>query len=469
MATFIIYCRNKDHLAQTLDDLIDKTPPGILEQIILCDESNTISEDDYTLNEWDIILQSQGGRSRAWNAAAAVATSEQLVFLTSPAKFGTDWFPPITKESDDWTVVSPVVYQLDTNLWATENNGWRRYGLRWDMSTNNRRFGNRSPLAAFCMVINKQFFDDIDGFDDGAGPGSGENVCLSLKAWMAGGDVVVVDDSYVAMVPEVESGSDRNLARLAESFFPKHTSLFYDACGVVPGSIDVGRIDGLTRFVGEAERSSEWWLENLQPELLGVYLLRNTAHGKRIAVVGDGPSLDYMNLSLINNHDIIISVDYIGLLIDSNYVMTNSADVVVELRDKYVDQQFVVPYVMENRVAGEYTLASDIVPNAVQFEVGEIGNVASVNPPFCDFGSCLHMALHFALFLGPCSISLFGCDNKFIEDKSHTSELDYYNGGKIWTDSDQTKKRLSFYDNGIDQLGRLALSLNIPLIRVGHA
>jgi hypothetical protein len=471
MATFIIYCRNSNNLEQTLNDLIDKTPPEHIEQIILCDENDAIPED----TDWDIQYPpvisktEQIGRSRAWNEAARLAKSEQLVFLTAPVKFGLDWFSPIIEQLSEKRLVSPRAFALDTNLWATEAKAWRRYGMRWSMAMYDRRFGDRSPLAAFCMVIHKQFFEEIGGFDEGAIPGPGDNICLSLKTWMAGGEVAIADESYIAIIPEVESEARHNLVRMIEAWFPKHTTHFYESCGIEPGSVEVGRIDELVRFAESSERSAQWWLENLQPELLGIYLLRNTAHGKRIAVVGDGPSLDYMSLSLINSHDIIICVDYIGLLVESNYVVTNSADVVMELRSKYVDQQFVVPYIMENRVAGEYMLASDTVPNAVQFEVGEIGDVSSVNPPFCDFGNCVHMALHFALFLGPYSISLFGCDNKIIGDKSHTSKLDYYNGGKIWTDSDQTKKRLSFYDSGIDQLGRLALSLGIPLIRVGHA
>lgn len=472
MATFIIYCRNNDHIDRTLNDLIDKTPPQYVEQIILCDETNAIPLEDHglPLNDWDIISKTeQVGRSRAWNIAAGLATSEQLVFLTAPVKFSTDWFLPIINELTEKRLVSPLAFSLDTNLWATEDRGWRRYGMRWSMAMYNRRFGDKSPLAAFCLVIHKKFFDEIGGFDNDASPGPGDNICLSLKTWMVGGEVLVVDDSYIAVIPEVESEARRNLARMIEAWFPKYITHFYEACELEPGSVDIGRIDELVRFAESAERSPQWWLEHLQPELLGVYLLRNIAHGKRIAVVGDGPSLDYLNLSQINNHDIVIAVDYVGLLVDADYVVTNSVQVISELREKYPEQRFIVPYVLQHQMAGEYVFAGHVVPGAVQFEIGDVGVLRSVNPPFCDFGSCTHMAVHFALFLGPRNISLFGCDNKIIEGKSHTSRLDYYNDGKIWTESEQTRRRFAFYDSGLDQLGKLALSLDIPLLRVNHA
>jgi len=202
----------------------------------------------------------------------------------------------------------------------------------------------------------------------------------------------------------------------------------------------------------------------LQPELLGMYALRGTAHGKRIAVVGDGPSLDYVNWAWINSHDVVIVVDYLGLQFDYDYIISNSLDVVRQLEPT---DKLVVPYMLEDKM--NLMASKDVVPQAIQVEMGEVGVVASVFPPFCDFGNVTLLALHFALFLGPQSITLFGCDNKILGGKSHTSLIKQYDGGQIWPESEQTSKRLNFYEFGVDQLGKLALQLDIPLIRVGHA
>jgi len=467
MCTFIIYCRNNQYLTETLHDLIDKTPPGLIQEIILCDDNGVLEKDKLPLNEWDHVIRTGNiGKSRAYNQAAALATSEILVFLQQPTKFSTDWLPPLLARLQARTLVCPVAFTLDTNLWATEDRGWQRYGLRWDFTVHNRKFrsSDNSPIACFCMVIRQDFFIEMGGFDDGSGPGPGDNICLSLKTWMAGGEVKIVDESYVAIVPEVESERRENLARLVEAWFPKYVSYYYQVSGQKPGN--VGRIDRLVGFAEKCERSAEWWLANLQPELLGVQALHGTAHGKRVAVVGDGPSLGYVTHAMVNNHDIVIGVDYIGGLFDCDYVVSNSADVVAQLEVPV--NRLVVPYVLEQKLSGGFVVAAEAVPGAIQLEVGEIGEVGGVFPPFCNFGNVTLLALHFALFLGPSTITLFGCDNKIIDGKSHTNLVEQYDTGEMWTDSEQTRKRFSFYETGLSQLGKLADNLNIPILRVGH-
>lgn len=474
MASFIIYCRNADNLHRTLCDLVDKTPPQVLQEIILCDDGPVgLSAESYLYDDVrhkiTVIASNCIGKSQAWNRAGRLAKSSHLVFLTQAMKFGSDWWLELEKQFAPKRLLSPVTYPLDVGLWATESHGCRRYGMRWDLSVYNRKLGSRSPLAAYCMIIEKDFWEQIGGFDDQADVGPGDNICLSLKVWMAGGEIVVVDDSYVAVVHEVEAGSKRNLARLVEAWFPKYAGLFYDMAGIARGSLDLGRLNNLVQFAESSERSSQEWLENLHPELLGVHKLRGLAQGERIAIVGDGPSLDYINWSTINSHDLVIAIDYIGLLFDCDFVVTESLDVVSELRAKYSDKQLIVPYVLEHKIAGEYVTATEAVPGATAFELGEIGQVNSEFPPFCNFGTCVHMALHLALFMQPRSISLFACDNKIIAGKSHTSRSEFYNGGEIWADSDHSRKRFSFYEVGVAQLSKLALRLGIPVIRIGHA
>ena len=195
-------------------------------------------------------------------------------------------------------------------------------------------------------------------------------------------------------------------------------------------------------------------------------VLRGTAHGKRIAVVGDGPSINYTTPSMINSHDIVIGVDYIHQLFDCDYVVSQSVDVVSQLEIPF--SRLVVPIVLEHRVAGQFVSAMEVVPGAIQLELGEFGQLEKLSPPFCNFDNTTLLALHFALFLGPSTITLFGCDNKIIDGRSHTSLLEQYESGEIWADSEQTRNKFNFYEVGLGQLGKLALQLNIPILRVGH-
>jgi hypothetical protein len=469
MCTFIIYCRNDQYLVETIDDLIDKTPPNLLKQIIICDENGFIDKGKLPFKCF--ILKTENiGRSRAYNLAATAATEDTLVFLQQPTKFSIDWLQPLLNLLEEKTLVSPVAYILDTNLWSFEDYHWQRYGLRWDFTVYDRKFpsGDKSPLAAFCFAIKSKFFFEIDGFDGGSGPGLGDNICLSLKTWFAGGEVRVADDSQIGIVPEIDLGNNTNITRLVEAWFPEYSTYYNNIANQTHKN--VGRINKLVQFMEGCERNAKWWLTNLQPELLEIYALHGTAHGKRIAVVGDGASLDYTNWSWINSHDILIATNFLGIQLDCDYVVSNAVDVVEQL-NLPIDK-IVVPYMLERHLfyqTDNLIAARDVIPGAIQLEIEETVEIQSIFPPFCDFRNATLLALQFALFLGPQSISLFGFDNKILGGKSHTSLIKQYSNGEIWSESEQSKKRFDLYEFGLSQLSTLALRLGIPLIRVGHA
>jgi hypothetical protein len=144
--------------------------------------------------------------------------------------------------------------------------------------------------------------------------------------------------------------------------------------------------------------------------------------------------------------------------------------VLTDLRQKYHDKKFVLPTVLENRLIGNYAMTSSVINDCVQYERGEIGSIPySENPPFINFDSIALTAVHFALFLNPEIVTLVGFDNKLIKSKSHSSKISQYDGGELWPDTENTKKRYAYYEFGLDQLSQLAMKMNIPLVRVNHA
>lgn len=452
MCTIIIYCRGPQYLAETLNDLIDKTPPELIKQIIICDENGQINKEEYPLNDWDIIIPTQqSGKSRAYNQAAQQATSPTLVFLQSPAKFSNNWLDLALQQLAARTIVSPAARTFNPHLWSFENQSWKRYGLRWDFSIYDHRPRKKhSPVAAHCLIIQKEFFEELQGFIESFEPTGGENICLSLKCWFANGTITIAEDSEIGIVPEIETSSG-NITRMVDAWFPQFSEAYHNLTGTE--EIKTGPDEELDQFLHIENRNC--WLKSLQPELVDLYNLYGSATGKTVAVVGDGPSIDY--ISSLQNYDIIIAVDRVGsidnlfdwVLID--YVVTNLPDVMAS-----VDSKLVVP-----------STASDIPADALVVEVEEMAEVFSVAPPFVDFDNNMTLlAVHFALFLGPKSIDLFGFDNKILGGISHTR---HYNGGRIWPDSESTKRKFLVCEYGIRQLGDLAIKLNIPLIRIGHA
>lgn len=473
MPSILIYSTDKKYLDKTIDEILDTTAHTLIDEIIVCDDTG----EGYTRKGVKTQVTNRVGRAKAWNQASLTSIGKQLVFIKDKTKPNINWLSHLSAvlDSHPQALVSPVVHTLDLNLWTTEVSRWRRFGWRWDLNLYDRTYSGiaDSPaVSSYCIACTKAWFNEMGGFDNGMGSGAGEDLEFSLRCWLLGGSVLVCDDAVIAAALEVnyDSNTVNNLARIVEAWMPEHATHFYSARGVDQSKIDVGRLVNLTRLQEKQKRPFEWFLNTKQPELAGIYDLKSSAAKKSVAIVGPGPSLDYLNLAIINRHDIIIGTDYMGLMVDCDFVMTDAAHVAIELQKKYDENKFVVPVALQNRIAGEMTPTSQLLPMANQFEyAAQNAMPVSVDPPFCDFENMVLTAVQFALFLGPASVTVYGCDNKVIAGKSHTSKIEYYDGGRLWPDNDGTRRRFALYEYGMDQLGRLALTAGIPLIRVCHA
>ncbi len=471
MPSIIIYATDNKYLDKTIDGVLDRT--NNVDEIIVCDDAGL----GYSRSGICVLSTDKIGRAKAWNAASEVASGKILIFIKDKTKVSDDWVLPLLQTISEYpqSLVSPVVNTLDLGLWMTESSRWRRFGWRWDLNLYDRTYAGRdeSPaISSYCIAVTKEWFNFIGGFDNGMDIGSGEDIEISLRSWLLGGSCRVCDGSNIAVALELDysTKTNNNLARIAEAWFPGKAGYFYAARGLQPQQLDIGRLANLTRLQDKQKRTFEWFIGMKQPELSSIYDLKQSAGGKNIAIVAPGPSLDMVNPAVIQRYDIIIGIDYTAKLFDCDFVFTDAVHVLSELKDKYQDNRFVVPVALQDRPSGVFVPASEIVPAAQQFELGQNGAVpASLDPPFANFDSLVLAAAHFALFLGPVSITIFGFDNKIIGGRSHTSKIDYYDDGRLWPDADSTRKRFAFYEFGLDQLGRLAHAAGIPLLRISHA
>ncbi len=465
MPSLIIYATNIQYLDRTIDDLLDRTK---LTEIIVCDDANS----GYHRTGVTVLSSTKIGRARAWNQAAVQAQADVLVFLKDKTKPGQDWLLPLleTLIAHPKCLVSPIVHTLDLGLWMTEVGRWRRFGWRWDLNLYDRAYvgSAESPaISSYCIACTKSWFIELGGFDDGLEPGAGEDIELSLRNWLAGGVVRVCDDSIISVALEADYGPQTadNLARIAETWFPAYAGRFYAARSLQPQMVSTGRLPTCP-----TTQPVEWFFAKCQPELFSIYNHRGTAAGKTIAIVAPGPSLDYLNPALINRHDIVIGIDYVGLLFKCDFVLTDSMAVVSELRAVYADNKLVVPLLLQNHLTGQVVAAGTVLPQAQHYELAMAAAAPlAVDPPFCNFENLALTAVHFALFLGPASVTVFGCDHKIIGGKSHTSKIEYYNGGQVWPDTDSIRSKFAVWEYGLDRLGQLAYALKIPLLRMGHA
>lgn len=468
MASFIFYNSDLHKTHRSISDLLDKTSKTMIDDILICNYDGTITNTDGT------ILSKNNNISRAnlWNVAAGISKGTELVFIDRPTKFSKHWLEPLLSEiRNENKIASPIIHTLDTNLWMSESNCWTRFGWRWDLELYNRsrtQTKETPAISSYCMAMSKEWFNSIGQFDYNMQDGYGEDIELSLRNWLFGGSCVIRDDSAIASsIRDNGFNTIRNLSRIIEAWMPNHSTDFKLARKI--DNIDCGRIDNLLRLQKNQKKSVNWFLKSLQPDLLGVYKLRNTAFGKSIAIVGPGASIDMIDKSLINRHDIIIGVDYMGMLFDCDYVLTDILHAVIELRKKYEDNKFVLPTVIESNISSRYDAVSSMIPDSIQFELDYKGNsITKVDPPFCNFENMILTAIHFAMYLNPSNITVYGYDNKIISGKSHSSRIEYYNNGKMLDNSDTTNRKFEYFESCLEMLGKLASENNINLFKHSH-
>jgi len=465
MASIIIYATDDKYLDQTIDSIIAYTDADLLDDIIVCDDA------DIGYSRGGVLVQRTNklGRAVAFNNAMEMAKSDQLIFIRSKTKFSENWIRPLLEKLTETNIISPVIHSLDVLFWSTENSKWESWGWRWDLKLYNKVPVNQfSPaISTNCMVIHRNRLIEIGLFDSGMKMGSGEDLELSLRNWLFGGTCMICSDSTVSVGYDIDvhPNTVNNLARIVHAWLPDYYSYFLNAWGVQRSDIDTGRMSGLLNLKPQQIHDVKWFLEAYQPELFGIYNLKGVGTGKSVAVVAPGASLDYIDRSEIYKNDIIIGVDYVPLLIDCDYLMADTMGVVSALLSKYDPSRFILPRMVKDLASGRLVPAGTAVNGCVQFEFEKFGVISSIDPPICDFNDMGCSAVHFALFLNPTVITLYGFDNKFVNGKSHTSKIAYYESGYLWSDS---RGRFETAEAGLMQLGRLALSVGIPLLRVNH-
>lgn len=471
--SIIIYAKNVDYLDKTIDSILNNTPPTLISDITVCNDNGI----DYKRDGINVITSSSIGKAKAWNRAFDSTNGDTVIFVNSTTKFSVDWIQPLLEilKEEPSSLVTPIVHGLDAELWMSEPNRFKRFGWRWDLKLYDRPFSVRpdSPaISSNCIATNRKWFTEIGRFDDGMGAGAGEDIELSIRNWLLGGFIFVADESIISCANEVsdESITANNHARIIEVWLREYASLYYNIRNIEPVDVNTGRLSDLLKLRDRQKNSIEWYLSTYLPELGNIYSLRNTASKKRVAVVGPSVSLDYVDNSYINSFDIVIGVDYVGKLFDCDYILADSVNVITEMRYKYKPANFVLPMAVESRVVGELIPTSEIIKGAFEFELGIMGDLpSSLYPPFCHFDNLLLTAIHFALFLNPSQVVVFGADNKFVGGRSHTSKIDSYEDGRIFSDSDNVRRNFAAYEYCLDHFGKLGNFNNIPVLRLSHA
>ncbi|XP_028993189.1 polypeptide N-acetylgalactosaminyltransferase 5 [Betta splendens] len=349
-STSVIFCFVDEvwsTLLRSVHSVLNRSPPHLLKEIILVDDFSSKDNLKEPLDQYMaqfpkvriVRLKERQGLIRARLAGAAVAKGEVLTFLDSHVECNVGWLEPLLERIylDRKKVPCPVIEVIsdkDMSYMLVDN--FQRGIFKWPLvfgwsplpaeyiKKNNMTISDpiRCPvMAGGLFSIDKKYFYELGSYDPGLDVWGGENMEISFKIWMCGGEIEIIPCSRVGHIfrgknpykfpKDRQKTVERNLARVAEVWLDEYKDLFYGHGYHHLLDKRLTDIGNLTEQIELRKRlrckSFKWYLDNVYPDMVAPLvkaegLVFNRGLRKCLAVQGGSLTFETCDLSKQSQH-----------------------------------------------------------------------------------------------------------------------------------------------------------------------
>ncbi|KAI3387631.1 hypothetical protein SNEBB_000196 [Seison nebaliae] len=290
-------------LRRTLTSIVNRSPVELIKEIILVDDASVGREYlNKPLEEFLgtlpvkttlIHLKKRSGLIRARLKGAGEATGSVLTFLDAHIECSPGWLEPLLHEvkKNRRAVACPIIDVISDDNFAYLTGSDLTYGgFNWKMGfrwfsvpnfenkrrNNDRTMPMRSPaMAGGLFCIDRTYFYEIGSYDSGMEVWGAENVEMSLRIWMCGGELLIVTCSHVGHIfrkqtPYTFPGGTssiiyHNTKRLIDVWGGKYKEFFYSQMPELK-KVDAGDISERLDLQKKLKcKNFEWYIENVFP------------------------------------------------------------------------------------------------------------------------------------------------------------------------------------------------------------